>query len=293
MLIKKLISGLIFILISSAGTTSGGVIAESYEQNEYSTPGMLSIKLDPVDNPVFTGTADITGIFTLANADPFDIKIEVTDCSGGLASTYTATVDSYSQRFSATIDLHSPIDNEYIHDDLECKPSTPCEHTITAIITQGELSTDDATWISSVKALEAYGIDNFGDFICEQGNSTGWIEGSFLLSVPNAHVSEIKVKTYVGGGKTIWLDVRDIDESRGFWHLDFDITPNSPLGDFEVEITDTFGNRDVCACVTKGCKVKKSSPVQTDSNDDKNKKSNKTSEPRKREPKKTDGANDR
>ena len=276
-------------LLRAVGTTTGGVSAEAFSRVEYNTGGVLSITIDPPVNPAFETTATITGSFTLVNADPYSIQISVVDCEVNSVS-YTPTINPLIHTFTATINLHDTIPNDFSPGDNRCDPPMPCDHIVTATITQGANSANNAAWITRTEEMEVYGVDQTSGFVCNIDTS-GWIEGSFLLNVPSAHIASIRYHMYFWGGGDLWLDVPIYDEVSGIWHLDFDTTPNSPSGNFELEITDTFSNVGVCSGVIGWCQSNKGDPIPFDPNKAKNIRRVQPDERRKRAPKRAvDGA---
>jgi hypothetical protein len=270
-------------LLRAVGTTTGGVTAEAYSRVEY---GGLSITFDPVPEVVYTSTVTITGSFTLTNIDPYNIQIEVTDCEGGVLY-YTPTIDPIAHTFTATITLHDPIIEPWFG---PCQIGDPCPHTIIATINQAGGNTDDLVRITRLQSSQVYDVGTSSVYLC-CGDSTGWIEGGFLLDSPSVHITSIRYHMYYCSGSDEWHDVTIWDEISETWHLDFDVAPEAPSRFYDVELTDNFGHTTICSGETTWCEWKEGDPIPFDPNKVKNTKRVRPNEQRKHKPKRAvDGA---
>jgi hypothetical protein len=272
-------------ILRAVGTTTGGVTADAFSRVEY---GGLSVSFDPVPEVVYTSTVTITGSFTLTNIDPYNIQIEVTDCESGVLY-YTPTIDPIAHTFTTTITLHDPIIPPWAG---PCHFGDPCPHTIIATINQAGSNADDLVEITRLQSSQVYGVETTSVYMC-CGDSTGWIEGRFLLDSPSVHITSIRYHMYYCSGSDEWHDVTIWDEISETWHLDFDSTPESPSRFYDVELTDNFGHTTICSGETTWCEWKEGDPIPFDPNKVKNIKKVRPNEKRKHKPKRAvDGGRD-
>jgi len=227
-------------LLRAVGTTTGGITSDAYSRVIYQTGGVLSIEFDSLP-PQGVSNFTLTGRFTLNSNNPYTITVYGPGIEDPWME-YIPVINHAARTFSVNVTLSNP--------PIGCGDGQCCCEQVFNYF-EGTIIQDlDAAFneleVVQTNAVCSNGLTRIDDSLYTVG--TGFIEGTFALNVPGAHVSNMIIGITDVDFNYHEFNITDYNEASGTWQIYIDVSPSHITATTSVyfRIWDTFGNSFAC-----------------------------------------------